>query len=234
VCDTYTNMKNIRGYTEHLRETNSMETPKELGKRLLRLLDTSKTPNIEEVKRLIDAGAELDAKNNFDRTPLYIAAANGHAEITRLLIDAGAELDARNKYGRTPLYAAAANGHTEIAKLLIDAGAKLDARDKDDWTPLHYAAAIHGHTEIARLLIQVGAELDVRDQDGWTPLYHAAANGRTEIAKLLIDAGADILSAFDSLEELKNFFGGDISWVPLNRMPPEWRRGIKTKNLFGV
>jgi ankyrin repeat protein len=191
-------MKNIRGYTEHLRETNSMETPKKLGQRLLRFIDKSKTPNIEEVKMLIAAGAELDARDKYvGLTPLHRAAANGHTEIAKLLIAAGAEPDARNSFGWTPLHAAASNGRTETAKLLIDAGAELDAMDNDGWTPLHAAA-----------------------------LY-----GRTETVSLLIDAGADILSAFDSLEELKKFFKDDISWI---RLPPKWRRAIKTKNLFGV
>jgi ankyrin repeat protein len=191
-------MKNIKHYTDHLRE--SQETPKELDQRLLGILSGNKAPDIEEVRSLIEAGADLEA---------------------------------RDFVGQTPLHRAAENGRTEAAKALIGAGADLEAKDTDGWTPLHRATA-WGRTEIAKALIGAGADLEAKDRDGQTPLHYAAAWGSTEAAKALILAGADISTAFDSLDKLEGFFGGDISWIPLNNLPPEWRRDRKSKNLFGV
>ncbi len=191
-------MKNIKHYTDHLRE--SQETPEELGQRLIGILSNERSPNIEEVRRLIGAGADLKARGKDDKTPLHYAAANDYTEIAKALIEAGADLEARDMYDQTPLHRAAIRGHTEIAKALIGAGADLEARDTYDQTPLHWAAA-------------------------W---------GSTEAAKALILAGADISTAFDSLDKLEGFFGGDTSWIPLNNLPPEWRRDRKSKNLFGV
>ncbi len=146
-----------------------------------------------EVKRLIQAGADVDALNDQGETSLVIAVYSGDTEIVRALIHAGAEM--KEKSGlllrRTPLYGAAENGHTEIVRALIQAGADMNARTP---TPLDIAAT-NGHTEIVRALIQAGADMNVRhDWLGQTslPLYSAAENGHTEIVRVLIQAGARV------------------------------------------
>ncbi len=50
---------------------------------------------------LIDAGADVDAKNNDGSTALISAAFFGRPEIVRLLLDAGANKAIKNKYGAT-------------------------------------------------------------------------------------------------------------------------------------
>lgn len=52
-------------------------------------------------KILIDAGADLDFRNNDGSTPLISAAFFGRPEIVQLLLDAGADKSIRNKYGAT-------------------------------------------------------------------------------------------------------------------------------------
>ena len=190
-------MKNIKNYTDHLRE--SMESPEQLGKRLLKILSGSKIPDIEEVRRLIGAGADLEAKDSDGWTPLHLAAYWGRTEAAKALIGAGADLRASNSIGQTPLHYAAHWGHTEAAKALIGAGADLEAKNTY----------------------------------GRTSLHRAAANGHTEAAKALIGAGADVSTAFDSLDKLEDFFGGDISWIPQQNLPPEWRKRARSRGVFG-
>ena len=58
-----------------------------------RLLDMSRDGNLEEVKRLLAAGADSNASMPLgDKTPLYVAAANGHIEIVKVLLAAGATI----------------------------------------------------------------------------------------------------------------------------------------------
>jgi ankyrin repeat protein len=78
---------------------------------------------LREVTALLDKGANVDATDDFDRTPLMMAALGGHREIVKNLIDAGAELDATAKYGQTALQFARQGGHEEIVTLLVNAGA---------------------------------------------------------------------------------------------------------------
>ncbi len=64
-------------------------------------------------------------------TPLFIAAANGHASVTKQLIEARCNMDLQERDGSTPLVVAAANGHASVAKLLIEARCNMDLPDKD-------------------------------------------------------------------------------------------------------
>ncbi|GKU11969.1 unnamed protein product [Fusarium langsethiae] len=146
------------------------------------------------VKRLLDKGAEIEAKDSeYGRTPLLWAARNGHDAIVKLLFDKGAEIDAKDEDGRTPLLWAAAKGHDAIVKLLVDKGVEIDAKDsKYGQTPLSRAAG-NGHEAIVKLLLDKGAEIDAKDSNyGQIPLLLAAAKGHDAIVKLLVDKGAEI------------------------------------------
>ena len=69
--------------------------------------------------------SHLKDKNPRDydgRTPLYLAAQNGHLEVCRLIIENIEDPELKNphnNYGRTPLDAAASSGHREIVKLIV-------------------------------------------------------------------------------------------------------------------
>ena len=56
----------------------------------------------EIAKFLIDKGANVNARDHIESTPLHDAAGAGHREIVALLISKGADLNARNKDGKTP------------------------------------------------------------------------------------------------------------------------------------
>ena len=223
-------MKNIKNYTDHLRE--SAETPEELSQRLIGILYNKRSPNIEEVKRLIGAGADLKASDSIGWTPLHCAAYNGYTEAAKALIEADSNLEARTVDGRTPLNLAAIHGRTGSIKALIQAGADLEAKASDGKTPLHLAT-YWGQTGAMKALIQAGADLEAKASDGKTPLYYASMHRRTEIARILIKAGADIFPAFDSLDGLEDHFGGDISWIPQQSLPPEWRKRARSRGAFG-
>ena len=140
--------------------------------------------DIEAVKELLAAGADVNAGNSFGSTPLHAAALNGHKEIVELLTANGASVNAKKSNGRTPLDIAADEGYKEIAELLIAAGADVNLKDKSGHTPLHSAAG-RGHKEIAELLIAKGADVNAK-RDGETPLDWAD----DEIADLLRKHGA--------------------------------------------
>ena len=79
----------------------------------------------ETAKMLIEAGADVNAKNSSEQTALHLAALRGHTEIAKMLIEAGADLNAKDNNGWTVLRSAAYNARTETVKMLIEAGADL-------------------------------------------------------------------------------------------------------------
>lgn len=58
--------------------------------------------------RLIQAGADVNAKGLDNDTPLHDAAINGHLKLVRCLVERGADVHARNSRGKTPLEVAPA------------------------------------------------------------------------------------------------------------------------------
>jgi len=103
------------------------------------LLRVAKEGHGAVLQQLLEKGAELEAKDYGDRTPLSWAAENGHEAVVRLLLEKGAELEAKDYGDRTPLLWAAWRGHEAVVRLLLEKGAELEAKD-DGRTPLLWAA----------------------------------------------------------------------------------------------
>ena len=99
--------------------------------------------------------ADINAKDNLDKTPLHWAAQHGHIDVVRLLIANNADINAKNDSGYTPLHWAAWNGYIDVVRLLLDKGAYVNARNREGFTPLHRAAR-NGHKDVAALLRERG------------------------------------------------------------------------------
>jgi ankyrin repeat protein len=97
--------------------------------------------HLEAADYLVRAGASVNvpSNNELQATPLYSAAAGGHAAIVQMLLKSGAQPNVRERSGLTPLHAAASSGDVESIQLLILAGADLHLRSDDGKLPLHLA-----------------------------------------------------------------------------------------------
>jgi ankyrin repeat protein len=166
----------------------------------------------EIVRVLVEAGADLTARTEFNRTPLHLAL-QLRPEIVPLLRDLGAQVDAPSAAylgdvdqltrhlddgthagdrasGVDLLSWAAFGGAARTAKLLLERGADVDSG------ALHFAAG-GGRLELVRLLLTAGADVNRRDPDtGRTPLHAAVAadpsGDAPEIVRVLLAAGADV------------------------------------------
>lgn len=155
------------------------------------------------VRALLDAGADVNAKNPQDITPLHLAAWAGNREIVELLVSRGADVRLRNHRGEglSALDIAAMTGSAEVVRFLLGHGA--DARSADPVkraTPLHLAAA-WDQTAAAEELWRAGVDLNARDARGRTPLHWAVpepsgkkhvspARGALAMARWLTSRGA--------------------------------------------
>ncbi len=158
------------------------------------LILAASSNSLAEVKKLIEAGADVNnAKNEHNATPLFMASHQKYTEIVNYLLKKGADPNIKIKLGATPLFVAVQdNPDIEIVESLLNSGADPDIQDKEGSTPLIIAASVNGNPEVAKLLIDKGCNIDLTNSQNITALYFAAQNGFTEFAEILISKGAKI------------------------------------------
>lgn len=74
--------------------------------------------DVEEVRALLEGGANLNARGEHGVTPLHDAAGQGHFEVAKLLIQNGARTDVTADFGGTPQEWAERAGFSNIVALL--------------------------------------------------------------------------------------------------------------------
>lgn len=159
-----------------------------------RLLASAEKGDAAEVRRLIAAGADLEARDAAGCTPLLLATHRNHVDVARLLIEAGANVNAKDRIDDSPYLYAGAEGRLEILRLTLAKGADLRSVNRYGGTAL-IPAAHHGHVETVRELLKTQIDIDHVNRLGWTALLEAVILGdggpaHTEIVRLLVAAGA--------------------------------------------
>ena len=107
------------------------------------------------VLALIQAGAEVNATDRGEYTPLHYAARFGYTQEASVLIANGADVHATNRDGNSPLHMAAQAGHTKTALALIEKGANVNATNNSGSTALHCAIE-NGELATALAIIHYG------------------------------------------------------------------------------
>lgn len=166
------------------------------------LLDAAFEGNIEQVRQLLDSGADVNDQDRWKQTPLILAARCGHVEVVRLLIGSGAKVNARERARpldegrRTALfYACERSGQQglHIAEMLLAVGADPDI-PSSCFTPLNLACD-KGNLDMVRLLLKHGVNPNGHGKF-LSPLANAAQNShfknQLEIVRELVSHGADI------------------------------------------
>lgn len=103
------------------------------------------------MKKLIAAGATIDAVTFDGTTALMLATVKNHIEIIQMFIAEGIDINIAQNNGMTALHLAVRDGHSEVLKVLIDAGADFTKRDKEGKTAMQFAK-LAGYFHIVDIL----------------------------------------------------------------------------------
>lgn len=149
------------------------------------LIDAARKGNTEEVKKLINKGANVNAKDDIlGLTALMWAAGLGYADTVQALLDKGANVNAKGENGQTALMFAARFGQTTTVSALLAKGADVNAKSTEGETALIWAMTL-GHSATVKTLLSNGADANVKNKNGETALKLAAKYGHTEIVQML-------------------------------------------------
>ncbi len=158
------------------------------GGALTPLVYAVRSNDIESVKVLLAAGADVNQVTGYGWSPLLVATQNRYYKLGAYLLDHGADVNLANKGAWTPLYLATDNrniesgdypvrkgdmDHLDFIKLLLDKGANVNARMKDS-------------TETRTVFTNQWL-----DENGATAFLRASQSGDIVLMKLLLAHGAD-------------------------------------------
>ncbi len=186
----------IGGAAEGLDDTDdaaapfafTRKPPPKDGGGLTPLVYAVRSDDLDSVKALLAAGAEVNQVTGYGWSPLLVATQNRYYKLGAYLLEHGADVNLANKGGWTPLYLATDNrnieggdypvrkgdmDHLDFIKLLLDKGANVNARMKDS-------------TETRTVFTNQWL-----DENGATAFLRASQSGDIVLMKLLLAHGAD-------------------------------------------
>lgn len=163
------------------------------------LMAAAATGSPPVARLLLDAGANVNARDERGRSPLSYAVSNRCLGTARLLLDRGARAESHEEQGESPLTSAVVQDSVPRVVLLLRRGAAVDGQARikgwrgPEWsdTPL-MCAANYGRMECMRLLLAAGADVNRRGFGGETGCMRAARQGHVDCLERLVARGADL------------------------------------------
>lgn len=147
--------------------------------------------NLALVSALLDAKAEIDAKDDNGNNALLTAAFYGNTDVIGLLIKAGASVNSENNMQQKALILAAGQGLEAEATFLIDSGADINAENIDKKSPLIVATTASSLATV-KMLIAKGASVNHCDKRKRTAFHYVALKDDLDVLKELLLAGSQV------------------------------------------
>jgi uncharacterized protein len=159
---------------------------------LTALLFAARQGEIEAVKALLDAKADINAVDSDGNNALTLAILNTHYDLTQFLIDRGADVNVPAKNGRTALYSA-------VEMHDMDWSPRPAHKETDKTTSMDIIKSLVDHKANVNAQLTAPAPIEKHAQDmgdktmgaGTTPFTRAARSADVELMHYLLDHGAD-------------------------------------------
>ncbi|KAL8853523.1 MAG: hypothetical protein Q9221_001682 [Calogaya cf. arnoldii] len=148
--------------------------------------------SLDAVKRLLEAGADRNVRQEDGQVPLHCAGLSEQGQVRREVVallcggETGPHVNAQDVDGRPPLFDLLDD--PICIQILVEHGARIDLFDSSGKTALHHAC-IQNESEALKTLLNASPlrpTMTVKDHDGNTALIHALLHGSVDCAMVLL------------------------------------------------
>jgi ankyrin repeat protein len=160
-----------------------------------RLLAAAERGDATAAALAIRAGANLETRDERERTPLLLAATHDRLGVARLLVYLGADPDALDDQHDTPWLVTGVTGSVDMLEVLLPAEPDVTILNRFGGTSL-VPASERGHVAYVRRAVRTDIDVNHVNDLGWTALLEAVILGDgsrryQQIVTILLGAGAD-------------------------------------------
>jgi len=146
----------------------------------------------EEAKNYLRQGADINAKNYFGSTALFLAVKQRNLDFTKFLLEHSADINHQNHVGESALmYATSSPGKADVIHLLLKNGADPELTDSKGKTAFIYSLE-NKQFEYAQLFLQVSGDCNSTLNNGNTLLMNAICRQARDEVVFLLEHGADV------------------------------------------
>ena len=164
---------------EDIRSALVKQTEDALGA----MIDFASQGDVDEVRKLLAQGLDVNAGDYDSRTTLHLAAAEGNVRVVQVLLQEGADVQVTDRWGHEPLHDAIVAKHEAVADLLAENGAELHY---DNPAGMLCSAAASGDVDQLNRMVAYGISPNAADYDGRTALHLASSEGNMKVVEMLI------------------------------------------------
>ncbi|CAK9780483.1 ankyrin repeat protein [Cutaneotrichosporon oleaginosum] len=162
---------------------------------LLRAASTSPI-DVSALRSALAAGANPDARDTTQRTPLLLASLADDVPAAKVLLEAGASPNAMDDLRQTPWLVTGVTGSVAMLEAILPYDPDMNLRNRYGGISV-IPASERRHVEYVRRVVQTGIKVNHVNHLGWTALLEAVILGdgghkHVEIVKILLEAGADL------------------------------------------
>jgi ankyrin len=168
--------------------------------------------NVKALEVVLQAGADVQARNAQGQSPLHLACISGHPAVIKLLLDKGAKTDGVTAEGNLAWHLACSRGHTAVVKMLLSA-VDINAVNQKGMSGLAFACW-NGHVDVVTELLK--HDVDTGGNDKPSPLLVATEHVHIPCVQALLNAKVNPLIKFEDENALHK--ASATSSVPLVKL----------------
>ncbi|MEE1059293.1 MAG: ankyrin repeat domain-containing protein [Treponema sp.] len=181
------------------------------------VLHIASMTNVSEalLKKLVAAGAEINARNKDGVTPLALAIRNNIITHAKFYAENNADINSMDKKGNTPLTLALKSDETLLKTILHKKN--ILSLDSNGNTPLHVAIIKDANLQKLQYIISLTDDVNARNAEGNNALYLSILKNRQRLGEMLLAKNADIFSSnnknYSPLRLALKAGGSVMNWI---------------------